>query len=181
MYIVWGSCIRWPLREICAHVNSCTRVHPFLNSHYTCKWTMGCLFVRRRRHGLRGLMYMRSGNIDIIALINPNKQQNIWFKGERKCQGATGVEPVTSRSAVECSATELYPRRLIAWAYRATISVRPRHHNIPMVTYRYFDMFWYQFGVLISVSWKITVAHDETRTRNLLIRSQTPYPLGHAV
>ena len=23
--------------------------------------------------------------------------------------------------------------------------------------------------------------HDETRTRNLLIRSQTPYPLGHAV
>ena len=22
--------------------------------------------------------------------------------------------------------------------------------------------------------------HDETRTRNLLIRSQTPYPLGHA-
>ena len=21
--------------------------------------------------------------------------------------------------------------------------------------------------------------HDETRTRNLLIRSQTPYPLGH--
>ena len=26
-----------------------------------------------------------------------------------------------------------------------------------------------------------TVDHDETRTRNLLIRSQTPYPLGHAV
>ena len=25
------------------------------------------------------------------------------------------------------------------------------------------------------------VDHDETRTRNLLIRSQTPYPLGHAV
>ncbi len=23
--------------------------------------------------------------------------------------------------------------------------------------------------------------HDEIRTRNLLIRSQTPYPLGHAV
>ena len=23
--------------------------------------------------------------------------------------------------------------------------------------------------------------HDETRTRNLLIRSQTPYPLGHMV
>ena len=28
-----------------------------------------------------------------------------------KRQGATGVEPVTSRSAVECSATELYPQR----------------------------------------------------------------------
>ena len=27
-------------------------------------------------------------------------------------QGATGVEPVTSRSAVECSATELYPHTL---------------------------------------------------------------------
>ena len=27
----------------------------------------------------------------------------------------------------------------------------------------------------------VTVDHDETRTRNLLIRSQTPYPLGHAV
>ena len=27
----------------------------------------------------------------------------------KNCQGATGVEPVTSRSAVECSATELYP------------------------------------------------------------------------
>ena len=24
------------------------------------------------------------------------------------------------------------------------------------------------------------IDHDETRTRNLLIRSQTPYPLGHA-
>ena len=27
-----------------------------------------------------------------------------------KPQGTTGVEPVTSRSAVECSATELYPQ-----------------------------------------------------------------------
>ena len=26
---------------------------------------------------------------------------------------------------------------------------------------------------------KIIIDHDETRTRNLLIRSQTPYPLGH--
>ena len=26
-----------------------------------------------------------------------------------------------------------------------------------------------------------SIDHDETRTRNLLIRSQTPYPLGHAV
>ena len=31
----------------------------------------------------------------------------------KNCQGATGVEPVTSRSAVECSTTELYPRRLL--------------------------------------------------------------------
>ena len=28
-------------------------------------------------------------------------------------KGTTGVEPVTSRSAVECSATELYPHRLL--------------------------------------------------------------------
>ena len=27
---------------------------------------------------------------------------------------------------------------------------------------------------------KCSFDHDETRTRNLLIRSQTPYPLGHA-
>ena len=26
-----------------------------------------------------------------------------------------------------------------------------------------------------------SIDHDETRTRNLLIRSQTPYPIGHAV
>ena len=32
-----------------------------------------------------------------------------------------------------------------------------------------------------SGSKMVTVDHDETRTRNLLIRSQTPYPLGHAV
>ena len=102
-------------------------------------------------------------------------------KGERKCQGATGVEPVTSRSAVECSATELYPRRLIAWAKRTTISVRPRHHDTPHEGHGNCDLVWHNFGVLITVSWKITADHDETRTRNLLIRSQTPYPLGHAV
>ena len=28
----------------------------------------------------------------------------------KKRKGTTGVEPVTSRSAVECSATELYPQ-----------------------------------------------------------------------
>ena len=36
------------------------------------------------------------------------KQQNV-----EKGQGATRVELVTSRSAVECSATELYPRLVI--------------------------------------------------------------------
>ena len=32
----------------------------------------------------------------------------------QKHQGASGVEPETSRSAVECSATELYPRSALA-------------------------------------------------------------------
>ena len=40
-----------------------------------------------------------------------------FFKEERKgkkdnSEGALGVEPRTSRSAVECSTTELYPRCL---------------------------------------------------------------------
>ena len=34
----------------------------------------------------------------------------VFYLGKTKQQGATGVEPVTSRSAVECSATELYPQ-----------------------------------------------------------------------
>ena len=34
-------------------------------------------------------------------------------KCRKKGQGATRVELVTSRSAVECSATELYPRLVI--------------------------------------------------------------------
>ena len=35
----------------------------------------------------------------------PHKRE----KSETKLKGATGVEPVTSRSAVECSTTELCP------------------------------------------------------------------------
>ena len=31
----------------------------------------------------------------------------------------------------------------------------------------------------LSIIEKIKIDHDGTRTRNLLIRSQTPYPLGH--
>ncbi len=33
-----------------------------------------------------------------------------YFLDWSKSQGTAGVEPATSRSAVECSATELYPR-----------------------------------------------------------------------
>ena len=36
-------------------------------------------------------------------------------------------------------------------------------------------------GREMAVNFQNLVDHDETRTRNLLIRSQTPYPLGHAV
>ena len=36
-----------------------------------------------------------------------NRSKYSIFKNGK---GATGVEPVTSRSAVECSATELYPQ-----------------------------------------------------------------------
>ena len=32
-----------------------------------------------------------------------------WKKKRKKREGAPGFEPGTSRSAVECSATELYP------------------------------------------------------------------------
>ena len=38
------------------------------------------------------------------------RRKNNSLKKEKEIlEGATGVEPVTSRSAVECSATELYP------------------------------------------------------------------------
>ncbi len=33
--------------------------------------------------------------------------------------------------------------------------------------------------VNFSIEYKMLLDPDETRTRNLLIRSQTPYPLGH--
>ena len=35
----------------------------------------------------------------------------------KKMKGATGFEPVTSRSAVECSTTELYPLIVLKWQY----------------------------------------------------------------
>lgn len=41
------------------------------------------------------------------------QRNEYWkIKWDKNRQGATGVEPVTSRSAVECSATELYPQRV---------------------------------------------------------------------
>ena len=33
------------------------------------------------------------------------------IKKEKKLEGTPGIEPGTSRSAVECSTTELYPHR----------------------------------------------------------------------
>ena len=39
-----------------------------------------------------------------------NERPKIFMAKNRCCfKGAAGVEPATSRSAVECSATELYP------------------------------------------------------------------------
>ena len=47
-----------------------------------------------------------------MFLDRQNHCKNGWDT-EKICQGATRVELVTSRSAVECSATELYPRLVI--------------------------------------------------------------------
>ena len=44
-------------------------------------------------------------------------------------QGTTGVEPVTSRSAVECSATELYPLGQISMAMASDPIVRVSEIN----------------------------------------------------
>ncbi len=43
---------------------------------------------------------------------------------EKTKQGAAGVEPATSRSAVECSATELYPRHMCSPAHMSAMLSR---------------------------------------------------------
>ena len=46
----------------------------------------------------------------IIALMDTNISRNEGKKKKKVLKGAPGFEPGTSRSAVECSTTELYPR-----------------------------------------------------------------------
>ena len=46
-----------------------------------------------------------------MAFETTRKENQFWQnkKLNKNRKGATGIEPVTSRSAVECSTTELYP------------------------------------------------------------------------
>ena len=57
-------------------------------------------------------------NVCMLRLCTVSININIQtFYLIKSYQGATGVERVTSRSAVECSATELYPRHFNVCMY----------------------------------------------------------------
>ena len=87
----------------------------------TSTWTLRGTPIKKNSN-----YYKLSDVASYIMTINKKKKKKKKKKKEGAGEGAPGIEPGTSRSAVECSTTELHPQ-----AYINRIRIQNRSDLIP--------------------------------------------------
>ena len=69
-------------------------------------------------------MFLCEGTVEL-----KKRKQLKKIQAKKKSEGAPGFEPGTSRSAVECSATELYPQHYTYQQLNVPFKVRSQIHR----------------------------------------------------
>ena len=83
------------------------------------------------------LLWIRRVSFELASTCVKKRKELEWI---RKKEGAPGFEPGTSRSAVECSTTELYPqlrfrccKLVYSWKFHSTVVRLQDYINCPSV------------------------------------------------